>query len=149
MLARITQGGDVPLRFDEREEQVLELMCQGDTDSEISYKLMWCERTIKSHVQAILVRYGARNRTEAAVRGLREGYGRKVAIRNFDEMSKRESEVTQLAALGKKNREIAAELAISVTTVNTHICRLLRKFRARNRTELAVCYTVYLMSRNE
>lgn len=53
-------------------------------------------------------------------------------------LSKREEEVLVLVAKGRRNREIAEELFITVTTVKTHLSRILEKLHARNRQEAAV-----------
>lgn len=58
----------------------------------------------------------------------RQGYGKT--------LSPKERTVAELAALGRTNREIAAELFLSPNTVEKHVAAVLRKLRARNRTEL-------------
>lgn len=52
-------------------------------------------------------------------------------------LSEREAEVVALAALGRRNTEIAAALYISVDTVKTHLARAFRKLEVHNRTELS------------
>ncbi len=52
-------------------------------------------------------------------------------------LSERESEVVALAALGRRNAEIAKALFVSVDTVKTHLARSFRKLAVHNRTELA------------
>jgi DNA-binding NarL/FixJ family response regulator len=52
-----------------------------------------------------------------------------------EELTPRESEVLQLLATGKPNKEIAAELVISERTVKFHISSILAKLDAANRTE--------------
>ncbi len=52
------------------------------------------------------------------------------------QLTTRESAVLDHLALGKSNKEIARELAISVSTVKHHVSAILRKFGAKNRTEL-------------
>jgi DNA-binding CsgD family transcriptional regulator len=51
-------------------------------------------------------------------------------------LSPKERQVAELAAQGRTNREIAAELFLSQSTVEKHVAAVLRKLRARNRTEL-------------
>jgi len=52
-------------------------------------------------------------------------------------LSEREAEVVALAALGRRNSEIAAALYVSVDTVKTHLARSFRKLGVHNRTELS------------
>lgn len=56
----------------------------------------------------------------------------------IDELTNREREVTELAADGKSNDEIARELHLSVLTVRTHIQRAMSKLGARDRAQLVV-----------
>jgi len=49
-------------------------------------------------------------------------------------LSRREVDIVRLLAEGLTNKEIALNLEISTETVKTHICHVLRKFRALNRT---------------
>lgn len=50
----------------------------------------------------------------------------------------RERDVLRLVAAGKANKEIAAELGISLRTARTHVSSLLGKLRLRSRTQLAL-----------
>ena len=52
-------------------------------------------------------------------------------------LSEREAEVVALAALGRRNAEIAEALFVSVDTVKTHLARSFRKLGVHNRTELS------------
>ena len=52
-------------------------------------------------------------------------------------LTAREAEVLALVASGRTNREIAAELVISVKTANVHVSNILRKLGAPNRMEAA------------
>jgi DNA-binding CsgD family transcriptional regulator len=52
-----------------------------------------------------------------------------------DGLTKREVEVLRLVATGKRDREIAEALFISVTTISTHVRNILNKVNAANRTE--------------
>lgn len=57
-----------------------------------------------------------------------------------DLVSSREREVLRLLASGLTDREIAASLAISPRTVESHVSSLLRKLGVRNRAEAAERY---------
>ncbi len=51
-------------------------------------------------------------------------------------LSEREMEVLRLIAFGHSNKEIAAQLSISVKTVETHKARLMEKLDLKSRTEI-------------
>ena len=52
-------------------------------------------------------------------------------------LTRREREVAALIAHGYTNREIAAQLGISISTANKHVENILRKMSVRNRTQAA------------
>ncbi|BDR55096.1 DNA-binding response regulator [Bombiscardovia apis] len=54
----------------------------------------------------------------------------------LDRLSAREQEVMRLIARGYTYREVAAELFISIKTVETHVSSVLRKLQLSNRSEL-------------
>ncbi|MEV4141338.1 response regulator transcription factor [Dactylosporangium sp. NPDC049742] len=54
------------------------------------------------------------------------------------DLTNRELEVMKLAADGRSNDEIAAELRLSVLTVRTHVQRAMTKLGARDRAQLVV-----------
>jgi DNA-binding NarL/FixJ family response regulator len=51
-----------------REREILALLAEGKRDREIAARLSLAESTVKTHVQHILHKLGARNRTEAVAR---------------------------------------------------------------------------------
>jgi DNA-binding NarL/FixJ family response regulator len=61
----------------------------------------------------------------------KENNGKKM----FNELSVREKEVLKLTAQGSSNKEIAANLFISDTTVKAHMRNILEKLRVKNRAE--------------
>ena len=68
---------------------------------------------------------------EAFVRSAQHG-----AFDEYNTLTSREQEVLKLAAQGLNNAEIAAKLAISPRTVETHRARLMHKLGLRTQTEL-------------
>ncbi|WP_330848983.1 response regulator transcription factor [Bifidobacterium aemilianum] len=56
----------------------------------------------------------------------------------LDRLSSREQEVMRLIARGYTYREVAAELFISIKTVETHVSSVLRKLQLSNRSELTL-----------
>ncbi|MCI3271247.1 response regulator transcription factor [Streptomyces cylindrosporus] len=57
---------------------------------------------------------------------------------DLDRLTRREREVTALAAHGLTNEEIAAHMVISPFTAKTHISRAMTKLGARDRAQLVV-----------
>lgn len=55
-----------------------------------------------------------------------------------EKLTEREVEVLRLVARGKANKEIAAELHISETTVKTHVSNILMKLGVPSRTQAAL-----------
>ncbi len=53
----------------------------------------------------------------------------------IDALTDREHEVLELAAQGKPNKDIAAELQVSARTVETHLSRVFAKLEVGSRTE--------------
>ncbi|MBI3926661.1 MAG: response regulator transcription factor [Armatimonadetes bacterium] len=56
----------------------------------------------------------------------------------FSTLSPRETEILKLVAIGKPNKIIASELAISEHTVRNHISNIFQKLQVNNRTEATV-----------
>jgi DNA-binding NarL/FixJ family response regulator len=54
------------------------------------------------------------------------------------ELTAREVDVLRCVAQGYSNKQIAARLSVSATTVRTHVSSLLRKLNLENRTQLAL-----------
>jgi DNA-binding NarL/FixJ family response regulator len=57
-----------------RERELLPLLAQGLTNREIAERLTISRNTVRSHVEHILVKLDANDRTQAAVRGIELGY---------------------------------------------------------------------------
>ncbi len=62
---------------------------------------------------------------------------RVVPGRRAGELTATETRIAELVVLGRRNREIAGELFVSVATVEAHLTRIYRKLGVRSRTELA------------
>ena len=58
-----------------------------------------------------------------------------IVLSNGSVLTPRELEILELLASGARNREIAAELFLSVHTVEYHVTHILQKLEVRNRTE--------------
>jgi DNA-binding NarL/FixJ family response regulator len=91
-----------------------------------------------------LAEIGAGHYADAAARELR-GLGVRVSRSErqptnggeLSGLSSREREIAELVAAGRRNREIADSLFLSVRTVEGHLARTFRKLDVSTRTQLA------------
>ncbi len=65
--------GKTLTRLTDREQQVLELLVPGHRNRVIGRTLGIAEETVKAHVKRILVKMGARDRTEAVTKAIQRG----------------------------------------------------------------------------
>jgi DNA-binding CsgD family transcriptional regulator len=64
-------------------------------------------------------------------------HARKRTVDTLDQLTAQEAQVSRLAAQGHTNREIAAQLFISPSTVEYHLRKAFRKLEVKTRTQLA------------
>jgi len=57
-----------------RQTDVLTLLVKGQSNKEIARNLGMLDSTVKVHVKAILQKLGVKNRTQAAIAGMQQGY---------------------------------------------------------------------------
>ena len=78
--------------------------------------------------------FAERARLELQATGER---ARKRTVDTRDQLTPQETQIARLAAEGHTNREIAARLFISASTVEYHLRRAFRKLDVESRTQLA------------
>ena len=78
--------------------------------------------------------YAERSRAELVATGER---ARKRTVEGHDVLTPQETQVARRAAAHATNREIAAELFVSVSTIEYHLHNVFQKLQIRSRRELA------------
>ena len=113
-------------------ERARTLLALGSVHRQAKHKRL--AREALDRALAIFEELGAPLWAEKARAELRRISGRRPAS---DELSETEERVAALAAQGRSNRQIAAELYVSVRTVEAHLSHVYRKLGVRRRAELA------------
>jgi DNA-binding CsgD family transcriptional regulator len=78
--------------------------------------------------------FAERARIEIEATGVR---AERRTVPRIDQLTPQEAHVARLAAQGNTNREIAAQLFISPSTVEYHLRKAFRKLDVKSRTQLA------------
>jgi DNA-binding CsgD family transcriptional regulator len=77
--------------------------------------------------------FAERARVELAATG---EHARKRTAHTIDQLTPQEAQVARLAAQGQTNRDIAAQLFVSASTVEYHLRKAFRKLGIKSRTQL-------------
>lgn len=66
------------------------------------------------------------------------GTGLRAAPHPLPDLTQREMEIAYGIAAGKLNKQIAADLRLSESTIKTHVHTIMKKLGAINRTQVAI-----------
>ena len=113
----ITAHGDIPMTVQAMKGGAIEFLTKPFRDQDLL-----------DAVEAGLARDRARREGEKALDVLRE---------RFDSLSTREREVMIQVTAGRLNKQIAADIGITESTVKVHRSHLMRKMKARSLPELS------------
>jgi len=91
-------------------------------------------RGIGRYSRNLLEAFARRAERELLAAGER---ARKRSVDTLDQLTPQETQIARLAANGHTNREIAAQLFISPSTVEYHLRKAFRKLGVKSRTQLA------------
>ncbi|WP_084469429.1 LuxR family transcriptional regulator [Jiangella gansuensis] len=115
-------------------EQARTLLCFGERLRRLGRRTearTWLQRTV-----VVAQECGAAALVDRAGQELGAAGGSVPATARLSDLTDAERRISALVASGKRNREIAAELFVSVRTVEAHLGRIFRKLGIRSRTEL-------------
>jgi RNA polymerase sigma factor (sigma-70 family) len=113
----ITAHGDIPMTVQAMKGGAIEFLTKPFRDQDLL-----------DAVEAGLARDRVRRETERALGALRE---------RFETLSPREREIMIQVTAGRLNKQIAAEIGITESTVKVHRTNLMRKMQARSLPELS------------
>jgi len=113
----MTAHGDIPMSVRAMKSGAIEFLTKPFRDQDLL-----------DAVEAGLERDRARRESERALGALRE---------RFELLSTREREVLLQVTAGRLNKQIAADLGITESTVKVHRARLMRKMKVRSLPELS------------
>ncbi len=141
---------ETSIDFTPREKESLLLISSGWENEEIAEALRISWQSVRNINKGLFSKLEVDSRTEAAIMALTDRlvdaselktvYVDQINCLEEDALTVRKTEILKLIARGFSNKEIAGELNISKSTVKIHITTILRKLKARNRTEAAMAY---------
>jgi len=140
-MGETTRARCAQLHLTEAEQHVAFALVGGLSYGEIAALRSTAPSTVANQVAAIYRKTGARSRTELAAR-LYPVAAPALTVEErlallFPELTQAERHVVGAVALGNTNKWVAYELAVSESTVASHLRRAMIKLQVRHRVQVA------------
>lgn len=141
------------IEITETERLILLHMANGKDTEVIAKELGLSHHTVKFYISCFFKKTSARNRTHAVFIALKNNLldeeFAKLKFVKCRRLNETERRMVNMIALGYMNKEIAAELYVSIHTVKTYLATIFKKLHADNRTHLVfIAFRKNLIAKN-